>query len=245
MPFVSSIEATTAFGRNRQSAPVPTTTAVLYYDPSVSSSYSGSGTSLLNIGTGGTMTGTMSSVTYTSSGGGYFTFNGSSSAISFNAFNFGTTLTMSAWIYATNKASINTVVANAAANTNTNGFKIHWNSWNTTNYHMLIEAGNGTTGGASTNGSSVIVPNTWQHLTWVWDVTNRAITFYVNGVSVGSSSGTGPPSNPNMNQAWRIGSMAGAYLMSGRLGYLKVWNTLQTVTQILAEFNATKSRFGL
>ena len=89
----------------------PTTTAALYYDPSVSSSYPESGTSVTNIGTGGTMTGTLNSVSYTSSGGGYFTFSGSTSSyINFaSAFNFGTSVTFTAWVNAVSQFSIRPV----------------------------------------------------------------------------------------------------------------------------------------
>jgi hypothetical protein len=110
---------------------------------------------------------------------------------------------------------------------------------------MLIEAGNGTSGGASTSGTAVVVPGTWQHLTWVWDVTNRTISYYNNGTLIATTTASGPPSNPNMNQAWDIGYMKGSYLMNARLGYLKVWSSLLSITDIQADYNASKARFGL
>jgi uncharacterized membrane protein len=246
MPFLNSIEGTYGFGKTVPPAAAPASTAALYYDASDSSSYSGSGTTLTNIGNGGAMAGTMSSVTFTSAGtASYLSFNGTSSAISFNSFNFTNTVTVSAWVNATSKYSINTLIANAAPNTNTNGFKIHWNSWNTTNNHLLIEAGNGSTGGASTSGTAVVVPGTWQYLTWVWDVTNRIIRFYNNGTLIATANPAATPTNPNMNQAWRIGSMAGSYLMSGRLGYMKVWTSILSASDITTDYTNSRARFGV
>jgi hypothetical protein len=191
------------------------------------------------------MTGTMYNVSYTSTGGGYFNFPTNASIRFATSFNFTNTVTISAWINATSQYSINTLVANAAANTNTNGFKVHWNNWNTTNNYLVIEAGNGSSGGASTTGQAVVVPGTWQHLTWVWDVTNRIMYFYNNGTLITTVNPSAPPSNPNMNQAWDIGYMKGSYSMNAKLGYLKVWTSLQTATQIQADYNASKARFGL
>ena len=49
-----------------------------------------------------------------------------------------------------------------------------------------------------------IVPlNTWTHLTWVMDAAND-VTFYVNGVNVGSIAGNSPANAPNAN--WVIGA---------------------------------------
>jgi hypothetical protein len=49
-----------------------------------------------------------------------------------------------------------------------------------------------------------IVPlNTWTHLAWVMDASND-VTFYMNGVNVGSIAGNSPSNAPNAN--WVIGS---------------------------------------
>lgn len=244
MPTFSSVEGRYGFGRSAKPVPVASGPA-LYYDPSSSSSYSGSGTTLNNIGSGGTMTGTLRNVTYTNTGGGYFSFNGSSSYISFNSFNFTSTFTVCAWVNATSKYSINTLLANCAANTNTNGFKIYWNSWNTTNGYLVVEAGNSSTGGSAVSGTAVITAGTWQHLAWTYNVTNRIINFYNNGSLVATVNPAGTPTNPNMNQAWDIGYMKAAYYMNSRLGYLKVWTSILSTASITADYTASKARFGL
>ena len=49
----------------------------------------------------------------------------------------------------------------------------------------------------------VIPLNTWTHLVWVMDASND-VTFYVNGVSVGTITGSSPSNAPNAN--WVIGA---------------------------------------
>lgn len=245
MPFCSSVEGSSGFGRPTPATTQATTTAVLYYDPANSTSYPGSGTTVYNAGTGGTMTGSMTNVSYVSGGGGYFNFTATGSIRFTSAFNFTNTMTICAWVYPSTQFSINTLVANCAANTNTNGFKVYWNGWNTSNGYTAIEAGNGSTGGTSTSGTAVITIGAWQHLAWVWNVSSRIMSFYKNGTLIATANPSAPPSNPNMNQAWDIGYMKGSYSMNARLGYLKAWTSILSTADVAADYNASKARFGL
>ncbi len=226
-----------------------TNTAAIYYDPGNISSYSGSGTTLINIGTDGNVTGTsgtLSGVVYESgTSGGIFNFDGVTDKITFNQYNFGTTITITAWVYPRNEYSINTVISNSGANQATNGFRIGWNSWNTTNLNLVFEAGNGSAGGAQVSANNVITNNTWQHIAYVFDQVNRTIKFYKNGVEQ-STSGT-PVASVGMNNTnWWIGSIGGSsYYMNANLGQFRVYKSLRSASDILTEYTSTKARYGL
>lgn len=236
-------------GKRIVASPGYTNTAAIYYDPGNSSSYSGSGTTLINIGTEGNVTGTsgtLSGVAYESAtAGGTFNFDGGSDKITFNQYNFGTTITITAWLYPRNEFSINTVISNSGANLATNGFRIGWNGWNTSNLALLFEAGNGSTGGAQLTANDTVTNNTWQHIAYVFDQANRTIKFYKNGVEQ-STTGTPVASIGMNNTNWWIGAIGGnSYYMNANLGQFRVYKSLRSVSDILAEYNATKTRYGL
>lgn len=222
--------------------------AVLHYDPSNVSSYSGTGTTLYNIGTDGNTsgtTGTLSGVSLTTdaTAGDVFDFDGGSDRITFSSYDFGNKLTVGAWVYPRTESSINTILANAGAGLNQNGFKLEWNNWQTTDLKMVIEAGNGSSGNTYTSTNSVVVEDEWQFLTYVLDFENQTASLYRNGSEV-ASSGT-LVTNINTSAAWNIGSMMGSYYMNANLGEVKVFKQSLCATDVLAEYNATKTRYGL
>ncbi len=107
--------------------------AYLAYDISNTSSYPGSGTSIFNVGSysATAVTGTLNgAITYSSSNSGVLDFNGNNSVyITFPSFNFGNTISATAWVYPRFKANINGLLTNTGANVATNGFKFQWNWW--------------------------------------------------------------------------------------------------------------------
>ena len=226
-------------------------TAQIYYDPGNSSSYSGSGTTLTNIGTLGSITGTLgtlSGVAYNSGvSSGVFDFDGVSDKITFGQYNFGNTITVNVWVYPRTEYSINCLISNCAANTSTNGFKMSWNNWNSTNYTLNFEAGNGSSGNTTSTGDNIVVASTWQMITFVFDKTTPSIKFYKNGVEIATASGGSPVANIGMNNTnWWMGSIGGnSYYMNAYMGQFKVWTSLRTISEVLSEYNDSKSRYGL
>jgi hypothetical protein len=222
-----------------------------HYDPGNTSSYSGTGTALSNIGLIGNVTGasgTLSGVVYdAATAGGVFNFDGASDTITFGQYNFGNTITVNAWVYPRTEASINTLMSNAVANTNTNGFKMAWNNWTTVNYTMNFEAGNGSAGATASTANNVVSVNTWQMLTFVFNKTTPSIKFYKNGTEIATASGGAPVANIGTNNSnWWMGSIGGnSYQMNANMGLYKIWTSNLTTADILAEYNDTKSRYGL
>jgi len=163
--------------------------AQFYYDPGNVLSYTGSGTTLKNIGLNN--------------------------------------ITVNAWVYPRTEASINNLMSNCGANTATNGFKMSWNNWTTTNYTMNFEAGNGSVGNTTSTASNTVSVNTWQMLTFVFNKTTPSIKFYKNGTEIATASGGSPVSNIGMNNSnWWMGAIGGnSYQMNANMGIFKIWKS--------------------
>ena len=227
-------------------------TASLYYDPNEVTSYSGSGSIVSNIGSAGTFNGTNSGgVSYQAGTGisrNVFRFNGTD-YVSYGQYNLGTAFTISAWIYPRNKTSINGLFTNTGANQAPLGFKVGWNNWTTTNLTMLYEGGNGVAGNAQSSVSNTIVYDQWQHVAYLLDQANRLVFFVRNGVPANTASYSTNQTVSGFgtnNSTFRIGTFTdGSYGMNAELGYLKVFSGLSPISDILAEYEATKASFGL
>ena len=221
----------------------------LYYDPNNTSSYSGTGSVVNNIGNYGTFTGTkganVSYVTDNTLNRNVFDFNGVS-PITYGSFDFGSLFTISAWVYPRSKANINGILANANSGGNTPGFKFGWNNYQSSDRALVWEAGTGSgMWGVQSSALNTVVLNQWQYLTCVFDNTNRIVLFYKNGLPVDVSVintavvVTGP-------RAFNIGTYGdGSYGMNALLGMIKVYNSMLSASQVINDFNATKSSFGL
>ena len=227
-------------------------TGALYYDPDNSSSYSGSGSVVSNLGTAGAFQGTKSAGVLYQTGTGIarniFRFGGTDH-IAYGQYNLGSTFTFTAWIYPRSKTSINGLFANAGANQAPLGFKLGWNNWTANNRTMLYEGGNGTAGNAQSTVSDTIVYDEWQHVAYLLDTTQQLVFFVRNGVPVDTASYSTNQIVANIgtnNPAFRIGTFTdGSYGMNAELGYIKVFSGLSPISDIAAEYDATKASFGL
>ena len=237
-----------AYIANVPTLPGPPAGPTLQYDPSVSTSYPGTGTTVSNIGSYGTLNGTMTNVTYNGSiKGGVFIFGGTG-YISFPSYNFGTTMTVIVWINPTSAppGTINTILANGVGGGSSSGFKLFWNSWTTNDRRVLMEAGTGTTGGEVKTAINTIDFATWQQLAFVFDQANRTLVIYKNGSPVAAESSSIVANIP-MNQAFRIGAFMGNvdyYYANAQLGSIKIYSRLLSASEVLADYNSTRSRFA-
>lgn len=217
-------------------------TLMVTIDPANSSSYSGSGTTVTDLTSG--INGTMSNVSFSNSTNcGVFTFSGSST-ISFPTTNFGNQFSISAWVKPTSDAySIQTLFSNAGANTATNGFKTYWNTWNSYDHKMLVEHGNGTSGGATLSTAAQVTISAWQHLVFTINKSNSTVTMYRNGSQVATDS-TALTANVGTNQSWWLGAIGGSsYYMNAQLGVVKIYSTVLTSAEVTSDYNSTSARY--
>lgn len=222
-----------------------TSNLVAYYNPDLTTSYPGTGTTLYDI-SGNGLNGTMSNLAYTDP---YLTYNGTSSQVSIadNALlePGSGSFTVEAWVYYTTiTGSTRTVLAK----TDNGGTSAVWSYGIRTlaNGSTYLDVGNGTTNVNSP--TYTVTTGTWYQIVGVW--TNggtKTAGLYINGVSQGTTTHTFTSVKNSVNPLY-LGSYNGgeyAQWFSGREGIVRYYNTALTAAQVLQNYNANRSTYGL
>ena len=218
---------------------------VLYYDPSNTASYSGTGT-VINSLASPNLAGTMSNITWTDP---YFTYNGTSSQVSVTdtaALEPGAgSWTMEAWVYLSNTG--------AGSKTILGKFDPGGGSQDVS-YSMRIstatafaQMGDGL--GSYVNSTSyTLTANTWTHIVYVWkNGATKTLETYINGTSIGSvnhslSSLLNTPANLYIG-SYNNGEYSQYF--TGRIGITRLYNAALSSADVLQNYNANKSNYGL
>jgi hypothetical protein len=222
---------------------IVTSNLVLWYDPSNSVSYPGSGSTITNLAST-SLSGTISNATYTSP---YLTYNGSSSQINIadNALLEPGTgdWTMEAWVYLSSSSGSKVVMGkfDPGGGAQDVSYSIRIQGAN-----IYSQIGNGST--VVDTPLYTLPLNTWTHVTYVWkNVATNSLEAYINGVSVGSVSHSFS-SILNTSANLYIGSYNGgeySQYMNGRIGITRLYSAALTSAQVLQNYNADKSKYGL
>ena len=106
----------------------------------------------------------------------------------------------------------------------------------------------GTNGWTFLLGSTSLVHNsnipstgTWYHIAATYDGSNQKL--YINGVLVDTESMTA--SIPTNNNSLYIGGIDSNRFFDGKIGAVKIYSKALTASELLADYNATKSTYGL
>ena len=214
----------------------------LYYDPSILTSYSGSGTTISDLTANG-LNGTMSNITYTKP---YFNFNGSSSQISIadNALLEPGTgdWTIDVWVnYSVIAGSSRVIVGKTDGGLAADfGYGIRTNSAGAT----YFEVGNGTT--SVTSPSSTLTTGVWYHLVGVFkNISTNAVEFYVDGTFIGSTSHSFT-SIKNTTSPLYFGSFNGgeySQWFNGKMGSAIMYNRALSAAEVLQNYHANKPKY--
>ena len=231
--------------------PIVTSGLILNYDISNLSSYPGSGTTITDL-TGSSNSTLFNTPTYTSSGGGYLTFNGSNQYFTTNTslnsklspVNTSTTISIVLWIYPMDNGVIVQEIGQTTPNAN----------WHDSQIEMVagtlrFSVWQNQPGFAS----SISTPlNNWYYVGFTYDGTN--LRGYVNG-SLAVTSGTISRQTPFNNGGslplhYAIAHADGTNLGDGtfsnmRFGGMHIYNTALSPSNVLLNFNSQKYRFGL
>jgi hypothetical protein len=240
-PTNTPTTTTTPTPTSTPNAPV-TNNLRLYYDPSNSSSYSGSGTTINDL-SGNGLSGTMSNITFTSP---YFTYNGTSSQISVPdniLLEPGSgDWTIEVWV---NQSVSGGDVVLGKFNNGGRAADVSY-SVRTTSTSYYCQIGNGV--GVVDSTTHVGTIGTWYQIVYVWtNVAANTLQTFVNGVSIGSVN-HGFLSILNSGNPLYIGSYNGGEYpqwFDGKIGITRLYNASLTSTQVLQNFNADKSKYGL
>ena len=157
--------------------------------------------------------------------------------------NLGSALTVAVWVNVDNpiKSSINTILSNTFTGEQSNGFKLCINRWGTSDRSVVIEVGDGSTGGKWTTASNLIQPGNWYHLAFVIDQQNQSIKIYYNGAEAPLTFASDQGCNQNQfnysfNTAgpFTIGAFPGgfSYSFKGHLDDMRVHNRVLSAEEI-------------
>ena len=222
---------------------IVTSNLVLWYDPSNSVSYPGSGSTITNLA-GTSLNGTMSNITYTSP---YFSYNGSSSQINVPddaLLEPGTgDWTMEAWVYLSSSSGSKVVLGKFDPGGGSQDVSY---SIRISGAGIYAQIGNGS--GVVDTPLYTLTLNTWTHVTYVWkNVATNSLEAYINGVSVGSVAHSFS-SILNTSANLYIGSYNGgeySQYMNGRIGITRLYSAALSAAQVLQNYNSSKATYGL
>lgn len=172
--------------------------------------------------------------TYTSSFGGSIVFDGVDDYISTPITGTFSQITFDYWGFY-DELTLNTRLRNESAFGDWTGNRIHWGTRWSVGMHWNV------------NNSWIEVPTTnlrygWNHFSLVWNNSTSQKLIYINNI-LSSSQGT----NGNVILGdFRIGvaTTLNAYYR-GNISNFKVYNRALTSSEVLQNYNAVKSRFGL
>ena len=223
---------------------VVTDNLILYYDPNNVASYPGTGTTINSLITPN-LAGTMSNITYTDP---YFVYNGTSSQVSVTdtaALEPGAgSWTMEAWVYLSNTSGGKVILGKFDPGGGSQDVSY---SMRISNANAFAQMGDGS-GNYINSTSYTMSLNTWTQIVYVWkNGATKTLETYINGASIGSVNHS-LNSILNTSADLYVGSYNGgeySQWMNGRIGVTRLYNSALTSAEVLQNFNADKSTYGL
>ncbi len=215
---------------------IVTSGLILNLDAGNASSYNGSGTlwtDLSPTGNNGTLT---NGVGYTSANGGILTFDGINDRVSSFPTQFPSTTskTIDMW-FKTNSTVRQGLCGVRNASTGWVFTINRTSAGNLTYFH---------TGQGVIEMSAGITTNTWYNAVMTYDSTNGTVKFYLNSNLLGTGNAGGYNSSSFTGV---IGDEDNSFTtpFNGNISQTKMYNRVLSSTEILQNFDATKTRFGL
>ena len=229
-----------AFASRFGYTPLPITNGLtLLLDAKNPSSYSGSGTSWNDV-SGNNNNGTFN-VAPTYNAGGYFQLNGTEIVQSFSS-SISPTLSSKTIIVWFNIADTNRRGLIATRDSASNGgwaFVVNRNAIGNLTFFNVA-------GGGLIEKAAGISPNQWYMATLTYNYSTLEAELFVNGISVGTQSSVGAGSNVSFNgviAAEQENDFGGAF--AGGYSIVNIYNRVLTPSEIIFNYNAYASRFGL
>ena len=253
--FTSHAQRTMFSRQNNYVAPVGppslVSALVLDLDAGNSASYAGTGTTWTDLSGKGNHGTLVNGVTYNSANQGYLVFNGNGSVVGSGGYNpyvdlprstdldFGADdFTVELWAYTTTANAHPCIISLNVNGSSYAAFRIEY--WN--GNMNLLHSYDGTSHVG--RGSFAITLNAWQHIV-VSRIAGSAVV-YVNGVSKLTYSLPGSLIAQQNSQIGNLGRSNSYYSFSGNIATTKIYKGKGlTSTEVLTQFDLTKSRFGL
>lgn len=216
----------------------------IYYDPSNSASYSGSGTTLYDLSPSG-INATLSGSPTDS--GNWFTFTGTQSIQTGNLFSLfsGWQHSLEIWF---NPSAAGAVFSDTGAgSTNTAYYSTGLEVYSVGPFYLTNAMLYNSTSGVTRVGGGTVSLNTWYQLVRVYNGTNTAYA-YLNKVKASDTSITWTTPSPG----WYLNfgssnttKFANGNAFQGKLGVIRLYNKVLSQAEVTQNYDATKGLYGL
>lgn len=252
-PERDAILANTSCSPITESPPIPPTPIpvitdglILYYDVSNPASYPGTGVTIYDLSTSADTGALLNGVVYSSNNGGVLDFNGVNSFIATSGLPLTeVSFTVGCWFKCSNVIGDYRIFISKQE---PDGSAYNYRLWLELNTGYLIGDIRAFDGSSSYIVQlSNLADNQWHMVFFSRESTTQQMKLYVDGNLVATQYDTITGSILN-NQAPWIGFspyLGGTYPFLGSMGSTFIYNRALTDAEILQNFNATKTRFGL
>lgn len=206
---------------------------IVYLDAANSRSYSGSGTTVLDLSASKNNSALVNGPTYSSTNAGSFVFDGTDDYININSLAnilSYTAYTKIAYFYVTSFSTSNNIISG--------GFSGQHAFW-LAGSNKLYGGHNGSW--TTVTGNTVLSLNTW-YFGAVTYSNSTGWKLYLNGIEDGTSATT---TTFVGDQEINIGSYGGGNNFTGRISSVQIYNRTLSAAEILQNYNSAKKRYGL
>lgn len=216
---------------------------VLYLDAANPKSYPGTGDYWYDLSGFGTVLTRSTTNLVTSNMGGAIAFNFDTYGENFTGTLLGTApstnCTIEAWIY---PAASELQIDDRGCIVLLYGINGLYMSWNKSNQKLSSywygHPNEGYHENAAASNRSV-----WNHWASVWDYNAGVLRQYTNGIKASTDAST--QGNASSGNVLVIGQESTSRQFSGGISIIRIYNTALTTSQVVQNYNATKSRFNL
>lgn len=218
---------------------------VLHLDAGNTSSYPGTGTVWTDLSGNSLNCNLLNGVGYSSSNNGYLSFDGVNDIVQCpkNAIFFGAAFTFDMfWRKTGNSSNFYHGLVWAEGGTGGGSGGQYLLTYRDAGYwHYRIQ--NTTTGWGLSEPSASLSASTWYHITWSFNA--GASKIYVNGSLAFTDSSRGVYSGGSDSPLFIGGRNDVTHLTNGNIGLVRAYSRMLTDAEVLQNFNANKSRYGI
>ena len=187
----------------------------------------------------------LNSPTFNSSNGGSIVFDGTNDYVDLGDNKLGVEVqdkSGCAWIYQTTTTATVAGIIDKDFETNLTTYG-GWGFWITsTNKMSFWLQGNKDL----TDTGTSITNNAWQHISFSYNSTAKAVSFYLNGIFTSTITNATIVEKISNTTPLKLGAIrAGSNFFTGRIATALVYNRQLTAVEIAENYNAQKSRFNL